>query len=279
MDKMSESSFTALYGNLIDVSEILKSRKVQLDLPTLKLPAMESLTNVSFITKRIKENMPTLTSQFQIQDAIMTPAIKEALQGYSEIFKGVDFDINELLNQAETTIQQASEPVLTTADSVEIKSTLRDFEETLDRVSPQLPSDTVDAVKSSVVKPLKDKACLSRSDAIALIGVLLTFVLWVLSQILPDTQLQEVVDGNRQISEQLQQSNELNEQSNELNEQFVESVQVLCDEVDVLSNKLDVLSNKLDVLIEQNQGAVNSPNPPKDTANGECLNKTTDAQN
>lgn len=157
MDKMSESSFTALYGNLIDVSEILKSRKIQLDLPTLKLPALESLTDASFITKRIKENMPTLTSQFQIQDAIMTPAIKEALQGYSEIFKGVDFDINALLNQAETTIQQASEPFLTTADSVEIKSTLRDFEETLDRVSPQLPSDTVDAVKSSVVKPLKDK--------------------------------------------------------------------------------------------------------------------------
>lgn len=272
MDKMSESSFTALYGNLIDVSEILKSRKIQLDLPTLKLPALESLTDASFITKRIKENMPTLTSQFQIQDAIMIPAIKEALQGYSEIFKGVDFDINALLNQAETTIQQASEPVLTTADSVEIKSTLRDFEETLDRVSPQLPSDTVDAVKSSVVKPLKDKACLSRSDAIALIGVLLTFVLWVLSQVLPDTQLQEVVDGNQQISEQLQQTNELNEQ-------VVESVQILCDEVVVLSDKLDALSDNLDVLIEQGQGSGDSQNLPNDTANGESLNETADAQN
>ena len=139
-------------------------------------------------------------------------------------------------------------------------------------VVSQLPSDTVDAVKSSVVKPLKDKACLSRSDAIALIGVLLTFVLWVLSQVLPDTQLQEVVDGNQQISEQLQQTNELNEQ-------VVESVQILCDEVVVLSDKLDALSDNLDVLIEQGHGSYDSQNLPNDTANGESQNETTDAQN
>ena len=62
------------------------------------------------------------------------------------------------------------------------------------------------------------------------------------------------------------------QQTNELDEQVVESVQILCDEVVVLSDNLDVL-------IEQGHGSDDSQNLPNDTANGESLNETTDAQN
>lgn len=69
------------------------------------------------------------------------------------------------------------------------------------------------------------------------------------------------------------------QQTNELDEQVVESVQILCDEVVVLSDKLDALSDNLAVLIEQGQGSGDSQNLPNDTANGESLNETADAQN
>ena len=90
-------------------------------------------------------------------------------------------------------------------------------------------------------------------------------ILWVLTKILPNAQLQEIVEGNGQISEQLQQSNELDEQ-------LVETVQVLRD-------KVDTLSDKLDVLIEQSQNTDDLPDLPENPSNTKGLDKATDAQN
>ena len=153
----------------------------------------------------------------------------------AELFKLVDF--KALMSQIDATMQQLSAAVPAAEDTVEVESTLSEFEKTLNQVSSQLPQGTADEVKATIVEPLKEKSHLPLSDSISLLGILVTVILWVLTQILPNAQLQEIVEYNGQISEQLQQSNELNEQ-------VIEAVQVLCDKFDTLSDKLDVLTEQ-----------------------------------
>lgn len=215
------------------------------------------------LSQQISDCLSALMPEIQMTTQLLSPAILQMTQGTAKLLENIDF--KALMGQIDTTMQQLSAAVPTVGDTVEVEGTLSEFEETLDQVSSQLPQGTVDEVKANIVEPLKEKSHLSLNDSISLLGILITVILWVLTQMLPNTQLQEIVEGNGQISGQLQQSNELNEQ-------VIEAVQVLCD-------KVDTLSDKLDVLIEQSQNTDDLPNLPEDTSNIKGLDKAANIQN
>ena len=254
-------STAALRENLSAMVNMSNQFSEELRTLLAQYPAhMAAMQNLS---QQISDCISALMPQIQMTSKLLTPAILQVTQETEKLFENIDF--KTLMSQMDATMQQLSAAVPAAVDTVEVESTLSEFEETLDQVSSQLPQDAVDEVKATIVEPLKEKSYLSLSDSISLLSLLITFILWVLTQILPNAQLQEIIEGNGQISEQLQQSNELDEQ-------LVETVQVLCD-------KVDTLSDKLDVLIEQSQSTDDLPDLPEDTSDTKCLDKATDAQN
>lgn len=254
-------STAALRENLSAM--VTMSNQFSEELRTLLAQYPAYMVAMENLSQQISDCIAALMPQIRMTTQLLTPAILQMTQGTAKLLENIDF--KALMGQIDTTMQQLSAVVPAAEDAVEVESTLSEFEETLDQVSSQLPQGTVDEVKANIVEPLKEKSHLSLSDSISLLGLLITVILWVLTQILPNAQLQEIIEGNGQISEQLQQSNELDEQ-------LVETVQVLCD-------KVDTLSDKLDVLIEQSQNTDDLPNLPEDTSNTNGLDKATDAQN
>lgn len=251
-------STVALRENLS--SMVTMSNQFSEELRTLLAQYPAHIVAMQNLSQQISDCLSALMPQIQMTTQLLSPAILQMTQGSAKLLENIDF--KALMGQIDTTMQQLSATVPTAGDTVEVESTLSEFEETLDQVSSQLPQGTVDEVKANIVEPLKEKSHLSLSDSISLLGLLITVILWVLTQILPNAQLQEIVEGNGQISEQLQQSNELDEQ-------LVEDVQVLCD-------KVDTLSDKLDVLIEQSQNTDDLPNLPEDTSNTKGLDDNAD---
>lgn len=251
-------STAALRENLS--SMVTMSNQFSEELRTLLAQYPAHIVAMQNLSQQISDCLSALMPQIQMTTQLLSPAILQMTQGTAKLLENIDF--KALMGQIDTTMQQLSATVPTVGDTVEVESTLSEFEETLDQVSSQLPQGTVDEVKANIVEPLKEKSHLSLSDSISLLGLLITVILWVLTQILPNAQLQEIVEGNGQISEQLQQSNELDEQ-------LVEDVQVLCD-------KVDTLSDKLDVLIEQSQNTDDLPNLPEDTSNAKGLDDNAD---
>ncbi|MDD6608605.1 MAG: hypothetical protein PUE97_02670 [Subdoligranulum variabile] len=254
-------STAALRENLS--SMVTMSNQFSEELRTLLAQYPAHIVAMQNLSQQISDCLSALMPQIQMTTQLLSPAILQMTQGTAKLLENIDF--KALMGQIDTTMQQLSATVPTVGDTVEVESTLSEFEETLDQVSSQLPQGTVDEVKANIVEPLKEKSHLSLSDSISLLGLLITVILWVLTQILPNAQLQEIVEGNGQISEQLQQSNELDEQ-------LVETVQVLRD-------KVDTLSDKLDVLIEQSQNTDDLPDLPENPSNTKGLDKATDAQN
>lgn len=145
----------------------------------------------------------------------------------------------------------------TCTDPAELESDLQEFEKTLNQASSKLPQSAVSSIKTGVIAPLRSKPHLSRNDAIALFGIWISVILWMLSQSLPNKQLALIHEDSVQIKEGLNQVIELDEN-------LVNTAQVICD--------------KLDALRTQGQDVINLCDFTSNTKQPDSLQKAPDAQ-
>lgn len=149
-------------------------------------------------------------------------------------------DIEQLINQAAFAISQDHSDDFLCTDPAELESDLQEFEETLNQASSKLPQNAVSSIKTGVITPLRSKPHLSRNDAIALFGIWISVILWMLSQSLPNKQLTLIHEDSVQIKEGLNQVIELDEN-------LVNTAQVICDKLDALRTQGQDVRNLCDL--------------------------------
>lgn len=103
--------------------------------------------------------------------------------------------------------------------------------------------------------------CLSLSKSFIkenLIGIL-SLILTIILQLVPNTEHQKIISQNDQIIEQNQKIIELDKRRNELLQNIANTLDLLVDDSDVVRNALDTLSDQEQTIAVESDEAVHSP--------------------